>query len=800
MNAKEFLFKAKPIIIIILLFSIVFLLRANAVYISGVPDDMKSFYQDQSGQPYFSEMDSYYNYRFTQDYLDHGYLGDAIVNGTQWDYHSYYPEGRSAEYPPLIVYITAFVYKLLNLFTTVPLTTVCIWIAPFIASLCVIPAYLFISRLTNDYGGIAAALLVGTAYAYFAHTFAGFFDTDMFNVLFPILIVWFFVESIRADSFKNRSIFVILSAISIALFSMAWEGWWYMFYLIVAVGVFYVLISNYIFKMKTIKPFKDYSDKITWFKDQNAVFALVVFIIISSILLILHLGISGFFGALASPFAFQSIQSAVQGTAYPNVYISVSELQIPSFGNIATGVGIGSFIFGILCVPLLILKFKPDLIKSESKTQNKVPKRKTKPRRRRKRSKSEVKEESTPKPEKKVIEPEIMKEKMNYLLYIILFTIWILAVAYMVTKGSRFLEAFSIPMGLAAGVSIGLLAPYVSKHIKNVKYCAVVMLVIVAAVSAPSLYAAYGTSSIVVPGTDDGMYNSLDYLKNTTSNNTVITSWWDFGYLFESVADRPVTFDGGSQNTPRAYWVGKAFLTDNEALSAGILRMLTTSGDQGTLLLENYTKNTGKSVEILDKILPVSKQNAQTILISQYNFTPEQAQNILKYTHPDNPNPHVLVTSSDMLGKAAWWSYFGSWNFQNGTGQHYVYSAAPASSQSINGSTVISAQNGVVAKINDNNITAGLNYAQGSQTQLISPHRLTVVVNNRVVQNNIVSSDSPISIFLIIQNNSGLAIVMNKELENSMFTRLFIFGGAGLTKFKMVEQQPGVMVWNVSPY
>lgn len=49
MDAKEFLFKAKPIIIIILLFSVVFLLRADAVNLSGIPDDMKSFYQDQNG-------------------------------------------------------------------------------------------------------------------------------------------------------------------------------------------------------------------------------------------------------------------------------------------------------------------------------------------------------------------------------------------------------------------------------------------------------------------------------------------------------------------------------------------------------------------------------------------------------------------------------------------------------------------------------------------------------------------------------------------------------------------------------
>ena len=78
MSAKELLFKYRKLIIIILLFLVVFSIRAEAVNIGGVPDQAKSFYQDQNGLPYFSEMDSYYNLRMTQDYIDHGYLGDTI--------------------------------------------------------------------------------------------------------------------------------------------------------------------------------------------------------------------------------------------------------------------------------------------------------------------------------------------------------------------------------------------------------------------------------------------------------------------------------------------------------------------------------------------------------------------------------------------------------------------------------------------------------------------------------------------------------------------------------------------------
>ncbi len=797
MSSNETLSKLKPIIIIILLFLVAFLFRMDAMSISAVPQDLQPYFQDQNGLPYFSEMDSYYNYRMTQDYINHGYLGDSLINGTQWDLHSYYPSGRSAEYPPLIAIITAFAYKVVNAFGNVPLNAVAIWLAPFIASLAVIPAYLFVRRITNDYGGIVAGLLVGLAPDYFAHTFAGFFDTDMFNMLFPILIVWFFIEGIRAKDVRNRSIFVSLSVISMLIYSMAWEGWWYLFYVVIGAGVIYLLVSNYLFNMKTIKPFKEYPDKIKWFLDQPALFSLIVFAVASSILIIITMGLSGFFNALASPIGASQLQNTVQGTSYPNIYLTVGELRAASFGDVVGGVGgYLALIFGILVVPLLLWKLKPET--DNTKKEVKAPKRKSKPRRRAKRGKVKVVEEKVEE-KNEIIDPQLMETKKNYLLYAVLFAVWLLALGYAVTKGVRFIENFAVPIALGAGIFVGLVVPYLKEHIKDVRYATAAILVIIALVAYTPVSTAYVFStSKVVPGADDSMYNSMLWVKNNTSNNTVLTSWWDFGHLFTAVADRPVTFDGGSQNTPRAYWVGKALTTSDENLSAGILRMLTSSGDQGTYTLENYTHNTGKSVEILNKILPVDKQAAQTILTSQYNLTPEQAQNVLQYTHPDNPAPHELILSADMISKAAVWSYFGNWNFQNGTGQSYGYSAAQASVSQVNGTTVIQGQNGIVAQINGTQIDARFVYKQNNQTQMMLPHKLIVIQNNQIRMNQLVSNSSPISILLMMDNSSVLAVGMSKEFEDSIFTKLYFMNGTGLSRFKLAHNDVGVQVWNVN--
>ncbi|MGZ7108842.1 MAG: STT3 domain-containing protein, partial [Methanobacterium sp.] len=118
MSKKE-LFKI--LVICLLIFSIGFGIRLESVDLPGIPDNEKAFYQDQNALPYMYELDSYYNYRLTDNFINHGFFGDIILNGKDWDLHSSYPPGRTAEYPPLLIYLAALFYYFLNLFGPVPL-------------------------------------------------------------------------------------------------------------------------------------------------------------------------------------------------------------------------------------------------------------------------------------------------------------------------------------------------------------------------------------------------------------------------------------------------------------------------------------------------------------------------------------------------------------------------------------------------------------------------------------------------------------------------------------------------------
>ena len=69
MDNKNLAIKIAPFIIAILLVLAVFAVRAETINLGGITNSsQKALYQDDSGMPYFTEIDSYYNYRLTENY------------------------------------------------------------------------------------------------------------------------------------------------------------------------------------------------------------------------------------------------------------------------------------------------------------------------------------------------------------------------------------------------------------------------------------------------------------------------------------------------------------------------------------------------------------------------------------------------------------------------------------------------------------------------------------------------------------------------------------------------------------
>ena len=891
MNKETTITVAKSIIIILILLAVVFALRAPAADLNILPNEIKGDYVDSSGLPYFSEMDSYYNLRLTENYVDHGYVGDIKYdNGTQMDMHRYAPDGNVINYELGIVYVTSFIHDIVNqFFGHHGIREVAFWTGAFVASLAVIPAFIFARRLTNDWGAIAATLIIVLAPNYFAHTFPGFFDTDMFYYIFSLFFIFFFVECIRTDNLALKVIYAVLSIVSIGLFSQSWTG--YIFY-VGLMGIFAVvyLIACYIFNIGEDNQ-DQYSNKLSWFIHQKEFLSIILLLVIGAIGLGIFKGVdtvTGIFGTLLNLLSLQSTARVVGG--FPNVLISVAEMQMPNLlgagmgsaflansNGVVNGLGGISVMFaGLIVLYILVSRAfilrksnAPKDIKSKPSKGNRVS------------AAQKIDDQNKFKLSIGQLDnlgstsDEITQNKRLIILYSCLFLVWTLITILAVTRGSRFITTIVLPFGLMTGIFIGFATDYIKNKLNNDNWLTVIVILcaalaaypltqinltyglvllvafmaiglvsihvlkpnksadntsipvkkyiaialIVLALVSPTVCGAYITANQVVPGTNDAMWNSMTWINQNTENNTVITSWWDFGYLFEIAADRQVTFDGGSQSGDRAYWLGQAMTTSDLQYSAGIFRMLDSSGTKPQQDLYNATGDYGKTTEILKEILPMTAKNASDTLVNKYHLTNEQAQEVVNGTHPANPRPVTFVASSDMLQKAGWWSYFGDWNFTNQSSKNYNYhvpnqqiTVEPGTTGKLslyNNSGLL--VNAVIQRGTGNNSTTAYTEAintynnsaiilNGTPYNPLNISHMIVIEDGYLVKNESVGDvkDANYTLFLMGEKNKYTPILMDNKLSNSMFTQLYLLGGANQNIYEMVHMENGVSLWKIN--
>jgi len=888
MNRETLLTVGKGVIIVLILLAVVFALKAPAADLNYFDDQGKALYTDASGLPYFSEMDSYFNYRLTNDYIDHGYPGDEMVNNTAWDNHRLAPDGTPVTYEMGIIYVTSWLHDMANNFLgwDMSVKEVAFWAGAIISTLCVIPAFIFSRRLTNDYGAIVATLVIALAPNYFAHTFPGFFDTDMFYYIFSLLFVLFFVESIRSDNIIWKIIFAILSIVSIGIFSNQWTGW--IFY-VALMGFFAViyLIATFIFNVDEDRD--EYPSVVQWLIHNKELHSIVIIGVIGFVGLAVFRGVGGVLGIFGEVLNLLNLQSAsVVVGGFPNVLISVAEMQMPSMlgagmnsmflantNGFINGIG-GIAIFFAALVVLYILasrawKFrkvrqKPTNVGKAQKGRRLSAAEKLDNDRKFKLSLADLKFGG---------DNEILSSKRLTVLYATFFICWVVVTALAVSRGSRFITTIVLPFGLLAGIFVGYACDYIKNRMDNDKWIAfsialcavfvaiplstinnvwgilafvaivaiglattfaikssksadkkhvpikkyVLIIALVFALITPSVCGAWQTSQNVVPGTNDDMWNAMAWIDETQPEDTVITSWWDFGYLFEVAADRQVTFDGGSQSGQRAFWLGQAMTTDDLELSAGIFRMLDTTGDRAVEKLVNVTGDAGNSTKILIDILPMAKDKAQSTLINKYHLSSADAKEVISYTHPKNPRPVIFVASSDMLQKAGWWSYFGAWNFENQTSENYNYyvpydqvKVEPGKTGKLQlledqGMTV----NAVIERGTGNNTTnvhVESVYTDSGEPIMVNESeynplkasRQIIIEDGYIMKNESIkgASDGNYTLFVMGQDNQYTPILISHELENSMFTKLYLLGGANQNIFEPVHSENGVMLFNVN--
>ncbi len=734
-------------IIIIAIFLIGFFIRLDYVRIPGVPAGDKEFYEDQNGLPYMYEFgDSYYHYRLTKNYLDHGYLGDTKIDGREWDLHSYYPPGVPMDYPPLIVYTAAFVYKFINLFTAVSLMSVCFWIPAFIGPLAGIAAYFFTRRFINQYGAAAAGIFTVTSPLYALRTVPGFFDTDMFIILFTLLTAWLFIEALLSKNLKMRIIFAGSSAFLMFVFSIAWTGWYYLFYIVFLFSAVYMVWLK--IKRNSIK-------------DIACVAA--IFTAGSLLLIGILTGFSNIIKLVTEPLLILKVMGQSPWAPWPDVYSFVSEMADPSARELMAEAGLALFI-GIMGIAWM---FRVLINNGLKKHFNRI--------------------------------------KWSFYSFLLA---WTLAGFFVTIKGGdRFILLLMPPLIISAGIMIGILVEYPKLlkdsgksniFTKRKNLIRIISIVILFLITLPSVFNMHRIISNITPRANDDLWNVSEWIEDNTSKDTVIISNWSYGHLFSAIAERPVIFDGRlgyienlatrknddafeygvrSPNTSREYWINRALTTSDGALSHGILSMLATTGDSAYLTIEDYTGSAAKSVEILNNILGLDKETAAEILLNDHHLSEDQIETVLSLTHPDKITPFVLVTTDEIRDKAYFIFNFGEWDFSTGSGRDHTYSIADHDMEK----DILKSKNGVLMNIKTGDI----------KWDGKLPYCVKSVLGDRI-EKQYIDNNSDFCVIILMDDKK--TVIIDRDFENSLFTKLFL-EKSGSDHLELVYINQSAAVW-----
>ncbi|MDI6721124.1 MAG: STT3 domain-containing protein [Candidatus Aenigmarchaeota archaeon] len=308
----------------------------------------------------------------------------------------------------------------------------------------------------------------------------------------------------------------------------------------------------------------------------------------------------------------------------------------------------------------------------------------------------------------------------------------------------------------------------------------------------PSSYVAKNQGTVL----DDNWFEALTWINKNTEECAVIATYWDPGHFITGIARRPVVFDGASQGD-------KIFSTDNSYnLSPGEIK--TGEHDNGIVQI---TRKIDEPywIDYISKhysqyLNGTERARIKDIAISLFTSNESLALKYLKDYRQPGCEEFYYIASSDLIGKSTWWTYFATWSpegspkpctqeLNKGSCYSYLNAGLQQARPSPDGSIIyiypFAAQQSFL--IYETNGTKRAFLQQGNKVAGV--RNLLYFTQSQGLMTTNENAEVP---GLLIQSpDRGNIIFMPPELQNSMFTKLMFFDGAGLEHFRLVNNWGG---------
>lgn len=364
------------------------------------------------------------------------------------------------------------------------------------------------------------------------------------------------------------------------------------------------------------------------------------------------------------------------------------------------------------------------------------------------------------------------REKISYV-EVFLF-LWALVTFYLILKGVRFSLLFSIATGISSGYVVGNIFNYLKN--KNL-----LLLSSVSAVLMIFILVSISTAFAVGKSSDSGLrisqnwYDALGWLKSNADSNSLVATWWDPGHIITGYTGLKVHADGAHCNAASCIPYNHNIRIEDMG------RLMTTS-------------NESESIQLVKKYTHLTPE--------QCNAAKQQYGDIMPPNACDDVSEVYIIASNDLIGKYFWMNCFGTfdndlWNSSGGKQwncDQRSYLNIPLTSIDNQGLPIYTTNSFTIGLVpNGTNIVAIINSpGQGIRNSVVSD---IVYSNNGIVKHLKANGSGTIDGLVWVDPSFQQIIYMDGKVRDSVFTKMFFFGGEGLAKYQLVFQNSEVKIF-----
>jgi len=746
--------------------------------------ELKSYFQDDRGWTYLQEVDPYRWFRRVDNFLTLGHFGTLRINNQSYDTLMSAPLGNRVEPLKLHFYIGVYFYKFLHFLNNRLSPMNCLGLFPVLFCAIMVIAIFGLSILLGiSYtSSFVVSLVIGLSPYILTKTSFGWFDTDIYNVSLPLIIVSSLACFFAKKHSRYRFFFLFLCGLLIGIYSILWPIWWYIFYILLISLLLYYL--NYIAYNK---------QGALLIKLKETCLSILLFISFTYLSVFIISGWDIVKKSFLEPFSYLFLRRGLTlDNLWPNLAFTVGELKQAEIKEIVFGMGGSFFLYGGIFGLLMLVIFKRNLLD--------------------------------------------FKEKG--FLFFVLF-VWSLVMLVLTSFGIKFIEFLVIPIGISFGVFLDMLNNLINprqshiaffKRISTKIYNLFFTSIFLIATCMPLCNACRISG---IPLMNDSWWKILMKIKEATPKNAIINAYWNQGDWIMSIAKRATINDPSWQYTSTPYWFSKALLSASEEEAFGILRMLNSGANQA---FEELSKVLGNdkllTLEFINKMILLKREEGE-VLLGKYIQDKNVIAKISNFIYGPPP-PSYLLVYDQMVNIMPILSTISNWNFERldlwqrslkldkgdfidyckkrfGYSEDYsktiytnlklmdksnilhwvsperykFYTSYSEYKSSKNNEKLIPFDNGLLIDIE--NLRA---YFRDNQNEeWIVPMDLIFIDEDAVKENTNSKGDPLYSVLLTNNNGIYKAILFSRPLAQTLFFKLYFMNGRGLKHFKEMHHE-----------